>query len=39
MGPQSFWSLNFGNFGTPIWDSRDKMSFGCGPHEEAQSIL
>jgi hypothetical protein len=27
------------DFGTPIWESQDKMPFGCGPHEEAQSIL
>jgi hypothetical protein len=39
MGPQSRESPNFGNFGTPIWESRDKMPFGCGPQEEAQSIL
>ncbi len=35
MGPLSYESLNFGNFGTPIWESRDKMSFGCGPRGEA----
>ncbi len=35
MGPQSRKSPNFGNFGTPIWESRDKMSFRCGPHGEA----
>jgi len=39
MGPQSRKSPNFGNFGTPILESRDKMPFGCGPLEEAQSIL
>jgi hypothetical protein len=32
-------SLNFGNFGTPTWESQDKMPFGCGPHGEAQNIL
>jgi len=32
MGSQSRESPNFGNFGTPIWESRDKMPFGCGPH-------
>jgi hypothetical protein len=31
MGPQSSGSPNFGNFKTPIWESRDKMPFGCGP--------
>jgi hypothetical protein len=30
MGPQSHESPNFENFRTPIWESRDKMSFGCG---------
>jgi hypothetical protein len=39
MGPQSHRSPNFGNFGTLTWESRDKKPFGCGPHEEAQSIL
>jgi len=39
MGPQSCRSPNFGNFETPIWDSQDKMPFGCGPRGEAQSIL
>ncbi len=39
MRPQSRGNPNFGNFGTPIWESWDKMSFGCGPCEEAQSIL
>jgi len=39
MGPQSHRSFNFRNFGTPIWESRDKMPFGCGPRGEAQSIL
>ncbi len=23
----------------PLWESRDKMPFGCGPHGEAHSIL
>jgi len=27
MGPQSHGSPNFGNFGTPIWKSWDKMPF------------
>jgi hypothetical protein len=34
MGPQSRNSPNFGNFGTPIWESWDKMPFGCGPRGE-----
>ncbi len=24
---------------TPLWESRDKKSFGCGCHGEAQNIL
>jgi hypothetical protein len=39
MGPQSCRSPNFGNFGIPTWDSRDKKPFGCGFHGEAQNIL
>jgi hypothetical protein len=39
MGPQSHGSPNFGNFETPIWESRDKMPFGCGPRGEVQNIL
>jgi hypothetical protein len=39
MGPQNRVNLNSGNFGTPILESQDKMSFGCGPRGEAQSIL
>jgi hypothetical protein len=33
--PQSRGNPNFGNFGTPIWESQDKMPFGCGPCGEA----
>jgi hypothetical protein len=29
MGPQNCRSPNFGNFGTPTWESWDKMTFGC----------
>jgi hypothetical protein len=39
MGPQSCGNPNCENFGTPIWKSWYKMSFGCGPRGEAQSIL
>ncbi len=41
MGPQNRESLDFGNFGTPLWKSQDKMpfEFGCEPCGEAQSIL
>jgi hypothetical protein len=38
MGPQSRKKPNFGNFKTPIWESRDKMTFGCWSHGQAQSI-
>ncbi len=31
MGPQSCKNPNFGNFGTPTWESRDKMAFGHNP--------
>jgi hypothetical protein len=39
MRPQSCGSPNFGNFGIPIWESQDKMPFGCGPCGEAQNRL
>jgi hypothetical protein len=39
MKPQSYKNPNFGNFGTSIWESQDKMPFGCGPHGEANNIL
>jgi hypothetical protein len=32
-------SPGYGKFKTPIWESRDKKPFGCGPHGELQSIL
>jgi len=38
-GPQSCRNPNFENFKTPIWESQDKMSFGCEPRGKAQSIL
>jgi hypothetical protein len=31
MGPQSHGSPNFGNFETPIWESRDKMHLDVSP--------
>ncbi len=37
--PQSCNSPNIGNFGTPTWESWDKMPFGCGLHGEVQSIV
>jgi hypothetical protein len=39
MHPQSRRNPNCENFRTPTWESRDKKPFGCGPCEEAQSIL
>jgi hypothetical protein len=39
IGPQSCRSPNFGNFGTPTWESQDKKPFGCEPCGEAHSIL
>jgi hypothetical protein len=37
--PQSYESLNLGDFGTPPWESWDKNPFGCRHHGEAQIIL
>ncbi len=31
MGFQSRGKPNFENFGTPTWESRDKMTFGVSP--------
>jgi hypothetical protein len=39
MGLQSRGSPDFGNFGTPTWESWDKKPFECGPRGEAHSIL
>jgi hypothetical protein len=39
MGPQSRGSSNLSNFRTPIWESRDKNPFGCGPCGKVQNIL
>jgi hypothetical protein len=39
MNSQSPKSPNSDNFGTPLWESRDKKPFECGCHEEAQRIL
>ncbi len=36
---QSCETLNHGNFGTPLWASRDNKPFGCACREEAQIIL
>jgi len=38
-GPKVVGVPILGILGLPIWESRDKMPFGCGPHGEAQSII
>jgi len=39
MSVQSFGSPNWDNFGTPLWESREKESFGCKCGGEMQRIL
>jgi hypothetical protein len=39
IASQNHRSSSLSNFGTPIWKSRDKKSFGWGPCIEVQSIL
>ncbi len=39
MALQSCGSLSLGSFETPLWESRDKKPFGCGPHGKEQIIL
>jgi len=34
-----FWDSKNFNFGTPIWESQGKVTFGFSSHKEAQSIL
>jgi hypothetical protein len=36
---QSCETPSLGNFGTPIWKSRDKKPFGCQTRGKVQSIL
>jgi hypothetical protein len=36
---QSCRSSNLSSFETPLWESRDKKPFWCGPCGEVQSIL
>jgi len=38
MDAQSPGSPTWDNFGTPLWESREKVSFGCSPHRELQRI-
>jgi len=39
MDAQSPKSPTRDNFGTPLWESREKVPFGCSPREELQIIL
>jgi len=39
MNAQSPGSPNRDNSGTPLWESREKMPFGCKCNGEAQRIL
>jgi hypothetical protein len=39
MDPQSRENPSCENFGTPIWESQDKMTFGCWSCGQAHSIL
>jgi hypothetical protein len=39
MGPQSHENPSCASFETLIWESRNKMSFGCGPCGKVQNIL
>jgi hypothetical protein len=35
----NFWNNKSPSFRTPILDSRGKVTFGCSPYGEAQSII
>jgi len=39
MNAQSLGSLNRNNFGTPLWESQEKVPFGCKCGSETQRIL
>jgi hypothetical protein len=39
MGPQSRGNPSYENFGTPTWESQNKMPFGSGTHGETHRIL
>jgi hypothetical protein len=39
MDLQSRGNLNFGNFETSTWESRNKMTIGCWPRGHAHNIL
>jgi hypothetical protein len=34
-----FWDNKSPNFGTPTWESQEKVPFGCSPYRKAQNIL
>jgi len=39
MNTQSPRSPNWDSFGTPLWESREKVPFGCKCGEKSQRIL
>jgi hypothetical protein len=39
MNTQNPESPNWDNFGTPLWESREKVSFGCKCGDETHRIL
>jgi hypothetical protein len=39
MNAQSPGNINRDNFGTPLWESREKVPFGCKCDGETQRIL
>jgi len=39
MNAQSLESLNRDSFGTPLWESREKVPFKCKCGDEMQRIL
>jgi hypothetical protein len=39
MNAQNLGSLNRDNFGTPLWESREKKPFGCKCDGKLQKIL
>jgi hypothetical protein len=39
MNAQSPGSPNWDSFGTPLWESQEKVSFGCNCGGESQRIL
>jgi hypothetical protein len=39
MNTQILGNLNRGSFGSPLWESREKVPFGCKCGEEALKII